>query len=193
MDKFDYTNAEEKKWRQEILKVAGSDRLALISLKIEEFIIMMLDEVERSGFSGLEFLVHSQLFLRSITPSYRKEDFLILLRVLNELDSNINKTAFYFSLISLRKICSDSNGLSEVLSFLGVKGKMQEGKDVLSALVMFSTHFIENIIQQLSIMRADKASRQKQVADFKLEIMRSVNQSLSKTLSELVSANMLDQ
>lgn len=192
MSLFGYSNSEDKEGRQHDFGEIGADKLALISLKIEDFVLVMLDEVERSGFTNVEFLVHSQLFLRSITPSYQQEDFLMLLRVLNDTDPEIINSAFYFSLISLRKLCADGSGVQEVFKVAGLSQPLANNKS-LTSLAMFSTHFIENIIQQITLLRADKASRNKTIAEYKFEISKCVHKSLSKTLAEVVSANLMDQ
>lgn len=193
MSLFGYSSADDKEGRQQNFGAVGADKLALISLKIEDFVLVMLDEVERSGFVNVEFLVHAQLFLRSVTPSYKQEDFLLLLKVLNDTDPEIINSAFYFSLISLRKLCSDGSGAYEVFKVAGLSPSLNINQKSLTSLVMFSTHFIENIIQQIALLRADKASRTKTIAEYKLEISKCVHKSLSKTLAEVVSANLMDQ
>lgn len=154
-----------------------SEYLALIALKIEKFLDILFVSIEKAGFTGIEFLEKSEMILRSVTPRYSMQEFLILLQVLEEIDRNFLKTDFYTGMITLRQLCTQ-----EVIT---EGGKWQENIDAPPNLVMFTTHLIENLRQYLYVKRQEDRVRMMDNFAMKDAIRGVFKESLYKTVLEI--------
>ena len=82
--------------------------LAIMSVSLHKFITIVCDNLKNSEFSGLDFLVNLELFLRSVTPFYSRDKFESLMHTLKEVEERIEETDFHFALCCLREmICQD--------------------------------------------------------------------------------------
>ena len=160
-----------------------AEKMTFMSSIARRFIHAMLDVIERCGFSSAEFLEKSELFLRSITPSYRKESFIAICKVFREVDPNLVDTEFYRSLLALREICTqENNNLKKVLSDSGIGFYVANlDEDDITNLIIFITHLIENLIRHVQSLRLDK-TKNLDIADIRSSIESNFQQAMLYTL-----------
>lgn len=128
------------------------DKAALIALVMQNFLEIMYDEIKRSGFSNLEFLEKCELFLRSVTSEYDKDNFATLLHVFEQIDPEFERSKFYYGFTSMRSICTQDLVLaSEITDRLHIS-RVPEPIN-LSNLLLFANHLVLNMIDFVQQVR----------------------------------------
>jgi|GEM_PF-6849456 len=128
-------------------------QINLLASKLLSFLRVMLEEIEKLGFSNQEYLEKAELFIRSVLLTYPKEDFKELLTVMLGIYPKFYQTKFYMGLVALRKVCSlEFNqkfpGLENIPQ--GLLPELQEGMELDHNTIFFITHLMLNISQSIN-------------------------------------------
>jgi hypothetical protein len=132
-----------------------ANMFALMAATLHYFIDIMMDEVDRCGFKGVEFVEKTIFFLRATTPKYHQKKFEDVLTVLQGIKPEIVETEFYYGLTSLRKLtCGSDYDHNEILKQT-FNADVIVKEDISKELVFFVTFLLENIINYMTKIRAD--------------------------------------
>jgi hypothetical protein len=126
--------------------------LALMAATVHNFIDVMLNEIERAGFVGIEYIEKASFFLRIITPSYEEEKFLQVLNTLEKVDARFPQTRFYTGLKTLRTIVAGKpEGYKHLAptSYTAIE-EMLHANPV--ELVFFTSYLLENLLRHISTL-----------------------------------------
>jgi hypothetical protein len=168
----------------ESIKQLSTDQMALVALTVQNFMVVMFDEIKRAGFSNLEFLEKGELFLRCVTPSYARADFETILAVFNQIQENFYKTKFYYGLVALREVCTQENENVKVL--LKEVGLVIENYDQVNAsIVIFSSHLIENLIKFIQGIRRLQGVGNMSIDEMRFQINSNFQNCLLHTITEV--------
>lgn len=149
-----------------------SNLLALISATLHYFIDMIIDEVNRAGFTQVEFLEKIIFFLRATTPSYSDEKYLLILQTLVEVDKRFPETEFFYGLESMRKIATGDNKKSLEIIQGTFKVNIDIDFDQYADLTFYTTYLIENTIAYITRLRMSN------------DVMNKDNAYLKKTIDD---------
>lgn len=151
--KSSYTNAKE---------------LARMAMTVYKYLEYTFDELEHAGFTGLEFIEKTELFLKCVTPSYPELSFNQILSTLEQIDNRFPKTKFYGALVGLRALCNGGNMVIEIVNERG--GHDNEFTDrIRKELVFFVSILIEKLTRHLREYR-----KQKDIAGFTNQSFRVI-------------------
>lgn len=158
MSQADSINAKQQSWLTRSSHETQLDltQIKALSSKLLSFLRIMLEEVEKLGFTNQEFLEKMELFTRAVLLTYPKEDFKQLLTIMLDVYPKFYQTKFYMGLIALRRVCSleftqKFPGLENIPK--GLLPELQEGMDLDHDTIFFITHLMLNISQSINEMR----------------------------------------
>lgn len=150
-----------------------AQQLAIMSLTLQKFISLILEEVDYAGFTGHEMLAKTEMFLKAVTPSYPSKSFQDIMTTLEEIDARFPQTKFYYTLNVLRALCTGKG--KELLEI--IQGNSEIGHSI-QEMVFFTTYLIENTIKYVQYFRSAKVSDNLSNLEFK--------ENLKKRFDELV-------
>jgi hypothetical protein len=148
-----YLEIDETGKSQKEINKARASQIALMAITIERFLHIMYEEIEKLGFSNLEFLSKIEMFLKCITPSYPDAAFQQLLEVLSSVDPLMAETRFYNGLKALRAL--SKGDVDEPMEMILEDGRVKSGniKMISHELAFFTTFLIENLLKKIKELR----------------------------------------
>ncbi len=170
---------------QELFSKLGAEPKALIALHIEQFLGLLMREMDRAGFIGIEFVEKSEMMLRCVTSTYPLSDFMVIIHIFQQIDASFVHTEFYRGLLTLRQICThDDLTRQPNISSQDVNSGKPD-------LIMFATHLVENLRQYFNYFRKKPEIRKMSNTEIKFALQDSFRDSLNKTILEYsgVSSN----
>ena len=170
--------------------VGGSQKareLAIMAVTLHRFMEIIFSQIVKSGIDNIEFLAKSELLLRSITPTFKQENFQELLFVMESVDPQMKESLLYYGLVSLRLICTgeseesievfDKDGTSH-----GVIDRVQ-----LSDCSFFITFLVEKIIKLITDLRKNQISRHLKSQDFMNKIDSKFDEMVLETVTMITN------
>ncbi|MBS0236099.1 MAG: hypothetical protein JSS50_02030 [Proteobacteria bacterium] len=172
------SQSEQDQLSQNLAAKLGSEPLALIALHIQDFLSIMLQNLDKAGFTGPEFVEKGEMMLRSVTASYPLSDFLIILHIFQQIEASFVNSSFYRGLCTLRQICTheDLSGKHDIES--------QQVNSGNPDLIMFATHLVENLRQYFNQCRKDTRIREMTNHQIMFFLQDAFRDSLNKTVLE---------
>lgn len=147
-----------------------SKYLALISMTVYRYMDYMMEELEKAGFTGIEYLEKCELFLKCVTSSYSRKSFDQLLQILEGSDPLFKDTKFYFGIKALRALCT-GEGVEKIEIMKGLDHfENVSTQDLGHEVVFFTTFLIENVQRYLRHFRTDKSLHKSTIAEYKHKI-----------------------
>lgn len=166
-----------------------SKNLALLSMTVYRYMDYMMEELEKAGFVGIEFLAKCELFLKCVTSSYSKKSFHELLDILESVDPKIKDTKFYYGIKSLRALCT-GEGIEKIEVMKGIDSFEEVSTDQLNhEVVFFTTFLIENIQKYLRHIRADKSAHDIGIKEYKHKIGEEFDHCVIGTVLSISESN----
>lgn len=161
--------------------------LAIMAVTLHRFMEIIFSQIIKSGIDNVEFLAKSELLLRSITPTFKKENFKELLYVMESIDPKMNESLLYYGLVSLRLICTgESDESIEVFDKNGVSHGSID-KVQLSDCSFFITFLVEKIIKLITELRKNNISRHLKSQDFMNKIDDKFDELVLETVTMITS------
>lgn len=144
--------------------------LALMAATVHNFIDVMLGEIEKAGFIGVEYIEKASFFLRIITPSYEEEKFVQVLHTLEKVDERFIQTRFYSGLKTLRTIVAGKpEGYQQLApSSYKVIEEMLKANPV--ELVFFTSYLLENLLRHITTLHTQSTTRDIDIKQIRLNI-----------------------
>ena len=161
--------------------------LAIMAVTLHRFMEIIFSQIIKSGIDNVEFLAKSELLLRAITPTFKKENFQELLLVMESIDPQIKSSLLYYGLISLRLICT---GESEESIEIYDKDGTSHGfidKVQLSDCSFFITFLVEKIIKLITELRKNQISRHLKSQDFMNKIDDKFDELVLETVTMITA------
>lgn len=161
-----------------------AEQFAAVSIALHKFVSVMFDELEYTGFKGVELIEKLELFLRAVTPTYSAKSFSDILSVLDKLDPRISQTKFYYGLNILRDMCTGKGrDFIEIIKGADNNIKYDQGE-----MVFFIVFLIENVIRSLRDLRAVKSTRELDNQQIRQLINEKYDENIIKTALSATSS-----
>ncbi len=162
-----------------------TQEVASIAMTVYTFMDYMFEEIEYTGFQGIEFLAKCELFLKAVTPSYPTTGFNQILQTLLEVDSRFPRTKFFQGFQGLRSLCSGDSG--KVIELVQDDGgsKISNTSHLNKDLILFGTFLVEKIIRIIKQLRAKKEAQSWSTAEYRKKIDEHFDQCVVQTVSLL--------
>ncbi len=162
-----------------------TQEVASIAMTVYTFMDYMFEEIEYTGFQGVEFLEKCELFLRAVTPSYPVTGFNQILQTLLQIDNRFPRTKFFQGFQGLRSLCSGDGG--KVIELVQSDGKsiISNTSHLHKDLILFGTFLVEKIIRMIKQIRAKKEASQWSTVEYRKQIDEFFDQCVVQTVSHL--------
>jgi hypothetical protein len=165
------------------LSAMTPEQMSLVAFALQNFMQSVVDEIEKAGFTGLEFSSKVEMFLRCVTPTYEDKDFQSILEILEEIDPKFPKTRFYYGLLALRSLCTQDYERAEML-LLNYGFLQTHHQNMSENMSIFATHLISNIVRHLYELRCNKNNKALTNEELKYIINDNFVFCLQKTVME---------
>ncbi len=162
-----------------------TQEVASVAMTVYTFMDYMFEEIEYTGFQGVEFLEKCELFLKAVTPSYPATGFNQILQTLLHIDNRFPRTKFFQGFQGLRSLCSGDSG--KVIELIQSDGKSQisNTSNLHKDLILFGTFLVEKIIRMIKQIRAKKEASQWPTTEYRKQIDEFFDQCVVQTVSHL--------
>lgn len=159
--------------------------ITVMSMLVKESVEMIIDQVEKIGFSGVEMIEKAEVFLRITTPSSNDRLFFDVLQALRDVDSNFESSSLHFSLNTLRSLNTGKFNIS-LLDFVVIEGlDAQELKKVATELSFFCGYLSEVIIKYLETQRRDPKNLRIKAQDLKNKFENSFDEMVLSLINKI--------
>lgn len=163
--------------------------LALMAATVHNFVDVMLNEIEKAGFIGIEYIEKASFFLRIITTSYEEEKFLQVLKTLEKVDERFPQTRFYSGLKTLRTILAGKPEGYKHLAPASYKVIEEMLKTNPVELVFFTSYLLENLLRHISALHADSKSIEFDIPKLRTNIDAKFDEIVLHTVECIGKAN----
>lgn len=162
-----------------------AQEVASVAMTVYAFMDYMFEEIEYTGFQGIEFLAKCELFLKAVTPSYPAVGFNQILQTLTQIDNRFPRTKFFQGFQGLRSLCSGDAG--KVIELVNSSGKshITSTSHLSRDLIFFGTFLIEKVIRMIKEIRALKEAAGWTVAEYRKRIDESYDNCVVQTVMHL--------
>jgi hypothetical protein len=169
--------------------LSKSENLTIISLTTHNCVMMILEQLEKIGFTGIELSEKTSAFLRCTTKQSSDKTFSDIIYTLEKVDTNFKESKLYFALKALRALCNEHNDDTQLDFFTahGTKAKISV-KEISKELVFYSCFLLEVIIKYFDTLRNNYENKNITAAELRKRFDESFDDIVVSLVTSMLKA-----